>query len=253
MAFGFDLPAIDDHLDHLTAYWKMEETGAAARLDSVGSNDAAAGAGNPDTRAGVSNLAYDGDGDTSNDSLLVPNHADIEASTSVAISLWLYRDNTTKHMRAFQKTTSVMLYQPAGNNSMVFYIYQDDSASKGPIDAAMTTGAWHNVVCIADDGFVRVYVDNSESGTPVAYDNTIDTDLGENLRIGSVIGGTNYEWDGGIDEMGYWKDISFADQEEREAFVAGLWNGGAGRFYGEYESAGVVIGPIQTGRSLGGG
>ncbi len=244
MAFGFNLAAIDDHLDHLTAYWHMEETGASNRVDDVGSNDAVP-TNAPSTRTGKDNNALDLNG--TSQYLTVTDHADISPTTGMAFSIWLYGDSgVMAASRAMFIKTSCYLLAVSPSSGGFFYssINQSDTTLKqvtGPIPFEAAEEAWHNFVCMACDGFVRMYIDNVEVATPVAYDNTI-IDNGNDLIIGANAVPGAY-WDGGMDGIPFFKNISFARQETREAFVDGFWNDGNGRFYAEIPAA--VVNPIQ--------
>ncbi len=228
MAYGFGDNAIDDHLDHLTAYWAMEETGANNRIDAVGSNDAVP-TGNPGTRIGIKNNACDFDG--TNHYLTVPDHADVSPVTGLALPMWLYRDSTVNQQAPTNKSTSWYAYCQAGQQNLFFIVYESDGTGRAVGPVTLTIGVLHSVILMACDGFVRIYIDGSEVGTPVAYNNTIQ-DNANVFRIGSHGGGgAIYRWNGGIDEVPFFKDISFADQSERDDFGSAFWNGGIGRFY----------------------
>ena len=57
--------------------------------------------GAPVTRTGKSNLACNFD--FSDDSLAMTDHADISPTTGMALSTWVYFDNTTAHHGLFRK------------------------------------------------------------------------------------------------------------------------------------------------------
>ncbi len=233
MAFGFNLAAIDDHADHLTAVWHLEETGAAVRVDSVGSNDAAS-AGGSGTIAGISGnaLACDEDTDTY---LTVTDHADVSPTTGLALSVWFYAEPGLADVSRIL-VNKANAYGMKFTSTPFFYfpVYQSDTTLKQANGISASEEAWHQLLGIAADSFVRLYLDSAEVATPVAYDNTIK-DNAVDLFIDTNV--TASDWDGGLDEIALWKNISFADQTAREAFVTGHWNSGTGRFYGELPAA----------------
>lgn len=227
MAFGFGDADIDDHADHLTAYWKMEETGAADRIDSVGANDAAP-TNSPGTRTGINNLACDFP--QTGEFLTVADSADVSPTTGFAASMWLYLDTIPSNEGIFEKDQSYRFLNFSSADKLFFDFYQSDTTGKTVKSVVIGTGAWVHAVIMAAGGFGRMFLDGSEVGTAVAYDNTI-RDNSNNLYIGTLQGSGAWEFDGGIDEVGFWKNITFADQTEREAFVTALYNSGTGRFY----------------------
>jgi len=233
-AFSFGSVDIDDYVAFLTAYWKMEATGANNRLDSVGSNDAVPSA-TPGTRAGINNNACDFVPGSSQ-YLTVPDSADIKPTTGMAVSLWVYMDDTGTDRGIFYKEEETawggcyrLVRQSGGSTEWM--VRQSDNTNKTVLVADTLDGAWHHVVVMACDGFLRFYIDNVEVGTPTAYDDTVDQDTTV-LDIGRH-SGAGYYMDGGIDEMAFWKNITFAggtETADREAFVAALYNSGVGRF-----------------------
>lgn len=234
--YGFDLPAIDDYSAFLKAYWRMEETGAANRVDDVGSNDLVP-TNDPGTRVGINNNACDLTGVTQ--FLSIADNPDLSPTTSMVVSLWVYAD-ILQRSGLFEKDSSYR-FDTENLGQARWRIWQSDSAEKKlEIAGAYATVAWHHFVCIAESGHVRLYIDDDEKGTSVVYDNTIK-DTASPFYIANL---SNWKyWDGSIDEVGFWKNITFANQAARDAFVAGLYNSGNGRFY--HELAAWDIGAIE--------
>jgi hypothetical protein len=253
MAWGFDLPAIDDHSDHLVAWWDLEETGAADRVDAVGSNDLTA-YNTPATRVGVDGNACDFDSG-SGEYLAITDNSDLSPTTGLAISMWVYMDDASANDRPLFSKSQIgsANYYGIRNQTLGGYrfnIVQSDTTAKILSPVTLPISGWRHVVSMACDGFLRVFVDNIEHGSTTAYDNTILNEAAP-FNLGKEPWG-GFTHDGGIDAVGFWKDISFASTAEREAFVAGLWNSSSGRFYHEIVE---VRGPIQHGRfarSIGG-
>ncbi len=235
MAFGFGLAAIDNYSAFLKAYWRMEETGAANRIDDVGSNDAVPN-NTPGTRAGISNLACDFISGSSQN-LSAPHHADLTPTTGFAVSSWVYMDDTNQFRMIFSKGDSGFYLFRRNDNTLQISVEQTDTNVKQYTHADTLQGAWHHVVAIACDGFLRMFINGSQVGVPVAYDDTVKV-YATAFQIGRYGGGTPFYMDGGIDEMAFWNDITFGGvQVDRENFVTGLWNGGTGRFYHELGAA----------------
>ncbi len=228
MAFGFGDDAIDDHSDHLVAYWRLEETGAATRVDDVGSNDFTPNNA-PPTRAGKNNLACDFDV-ASQYHLTRADTADVSPTTGMALSFWAYSDASGFEARLFEKQGSYIFWRTGASNTYLVYVYQSNDTAKIISGLSLANAGWRHVVIIAANAFVRCYINNVEQQAAVAFDDTIKDNTNP-LYMG-VQQGNNKWWDGGCDEVAFWKNISFADQAERDAFVSALYNSGSGRFYG---------------------
>lgn len=226
----FGLAAIDDHSDHLVAYWHMEETGVANRVDEIGTNDLVP-ANAPGTRAGILNLACDFIPGSAQ-ALSVAHNADLSPTTGFAVSVWAYLDDmNTFRMLLAKGVAGYYLFRRNANDVELFITQTNDATPNTNTGPESLMGDYHNVVAMACDGFLRIFVNGVESAPAVAYDNTfkvIDAPFYVG-RFGS--GATPHYYDGGEDEMAFWRNISFADAAARNAFVAGLWNGGAGRFW----------------------
>ena len=105
-----------------------------------------------------------------------------------------------------------------------------DAASAIATGDTPATSTWIHYTFIADStaGNIYSYKNGTEFGTPVSYNGTIK-DNANTLYIGqNSIGGDYFA--GGIDEVEFWKNPTFANDTAREAFVTALYNSGTGKF-----------------------
>lgn len=232
MALGFGDPAIDDLSASLKAYWALEETGSANRIDQIGSNDLVP-TNTPGTRSGKLNNACDfipG----SNQFLSIGDNADLSPVTDVAFVPWVWFDDVSDHRSVFNKRDSYGLSYFNNVDRLTFFVEQSDSSViELKTGVTPSTGSWLQIICIADStaGLLYLYLDGVSQGTPIAYDGTIKDDT-DTVYMSSWLGASQFH-DGGVDELPFYKDPTFADAAARNAFVAAYWNGGAGRFLHE--------------------
>lgn len=113
-----------------------------------------------------------------------------------------------------------MQFVYSGGNSASLTTTQTNTT---PVTASGTLAGLVHVVCIAADGKVEIYGNGSLMDSQT-FNNTFSA-------MANVIvtnnGGSQFL----VDELAYWKNISFGSSALRHEFALGLWNNGNGRFY----------------------
>lgn len=222
-AGSFGVPDVDLKIDTLVAYWKMEETGASDRVDSKGGNDLTA-SNAPGTRSGIIDNAVDLDG--TNQYLSRADTADLSPTVGFAISMWVNPDSNATNEGFWSKGEDHYFWRGTGTGGLFMRITQSDTTTKN-FTADVNDdllGGFHHVVMMACDGFLRLFINGVEKDPAVAYDNTL-IDNADDFFIGQL-GHPAHPVDGGMDEVSFWKDISFSSQAQREAWVEGLYGTG---------------------------
>lgn len=228
MAGSFGHSDIDDYAAFLKLYSRVEETGSANRVDDVDAHDLVP-ANSPGTRAGISNLACDFVRGSSQ-KLSAPHHTDLSPTTGWAASLWAWLDDTGQYSMLLSKGDSGFYLFRRNDNTLQISCEQSDTTVREYTISETLQGAWHHLVGMATGGFLRLFIDGTQQGTPVSYDNTVKL-YTTDFHLGRYGGGTPFFVDGALDEIAFWKDIVFPGTTEREAFVTALYNGGSGRFF----------------------
>ena len=125
-------------------------------------------------------------------------------------------------------------YSGAGNLYVFAEVRQTNGSnvfSPNSVGTGISKGSWHHIVVIADGSNLLLYIDSIKSSS-VSYNGTIDTISADSKFI---VSSCNYDndvrSDHYSDEVGFWKDITFSSDWERDSFVQGLWNEGRGRFW----------------------
>ena len=240
----FEHPDIDDYSSFLKANWDMTEADANNRLDGVGSNDAAP-TGSPAIRVG-----FDGNAcnfDHIDDYLTVTDSADVSPTTGFAAVLWVLVDDVAVQGGIFEKQSSYRILTFVGPPKIFYFdFYQSDATNKTMSTNIPALSTWYNLICVAESGFGRMYLDGSEVGTPVAYDDTI-ADNANNLYFGTLQGLGAWLFEGGINKASFYKNIVFPTSAARDNFALANWNGGAGRFWSPTLSVdrAARVGPSQ--------
>jgi len=226
---SFDDSDIDKFQDYLSAYWAMEQSGTDNRIDSVGSNDAAPSE-SLGTRAGIRALecAFAGSG-----YLRAPEASSLTPTKGVAISFWATFDLLEEDFNPFVKGDDIdfdlRCYYADAVDSLQFYIFESGGTQRSALTdgGAVVAGTRYHFVLMAVDGVVYLYQDSVQADTTDEFDGTFQHDSTTGVNIGSISGPVN----GGVDEVGFWNDISFANATERQAFVDALYNSGKGTFF----------------------
>jgi hypothetical protein len=226
---GFGAAAIDDYDAYLKAYYRLEEA-SGDRADDVNAHtmNEVVGVGN---MVGKSNNAASFPG--VNQYLNEPGQdSDFEPVNSLAISAWIrpqLSDPSTGYV--WMKNSSYGLHYTLNSmastyvNFTVFAVETEVFSVMGAL-----TDDWHHVVAVADQRTTRLYlyIDGVKTQSSGTYTPPITAAI-DGLQIGGTTAGG--KWKGGIDEAAFWKEPYWADNADRDAFAAALYNSGAGRFY----------------------
>jgi len=209
----------------LTAYWNLDET-SGTRYDSVGSNDLTDN-NTVTSRTGKNNNAADFDDANSECLNIASVGVDLQPTSSVAISLWVYPDDVVGDKILFYCQSNGPLIKLEGSDLFSSLLQSTLEVKAVAGTGVMTSGAWQHLAICVDNGVFRLYRNGASVGTPETYNNTLATGVSAYV---SSNGSAKYH-DGGIDEVGFWKDIEFADTAAMDAFASALYNSGSGRFY----------------------
>lgn len=228
---GFNSEAINKYNSYLEAYWHLDEEGGA-RSDEVGSNDL----------QDNNNVGYADYGKyyraaefvSADENVLDIIDTSISISTGFAISCWGMIDSQDKDLGMCEFTGNgteiIDVFYAQSTDTLEFWLKESLAANQIKLtvsgaSAYFSAGSYHNVVAIAANGNMYLYVDGVQRAT-TAYADTVQS-VNE-LRVG--LRETTFS-DGVVDELALWTDISFASTSDRNNFVAALYNGGAGDFY----------------------
>ena len=244
--------------DKLVAYWDLDETGTNDRVDEINGLALVA--------TGATSTRTDFKGDTclqvansANMYLTTTDFTDINVngSDSYVMNIWFTLDEITTGSGSAHRSAVIMSYKYrtlfnaddftliADNYSTAGYqggLKETDDSWIGSSEGSYftTINTWFMATLIADDtsGKVHLYLNGVEIGTPTTWGGTIKAPT--NFYIAGYQSNdgnsTNYA-DGAFTEASMWRNITFADDTEREDFVEALYNTGTGAFY---ESTNIV-------------
>jgi len=234
--------------DKLFAYWDMEETEDNDRIDRINSL-ALSATGSISHKAGkIGTNALDIDYDQASflNTTVLDDIQPNGISQGYAFSLWVYFDTITtgtsgKNMvpilfglqsNATTGHVNTLMADNYSDKGLRFETRESDGSNASVVEGSdfNTIGEWIHMVCIADktSGKIHLYRNNVEVGTGSAWDGTFYT--ATNLFIGGINtpGDDDFWFKGGIDEVAIYRNISFTNDTEREAFVNALNNDGNG-------------------------
>lgn len=221
-------------IDNISSYWKFDESSGDAS-DSVGSITLT----NNGSAAYATGLINNGaDLEQSSNNYFSRADGDLEPAGSFSYSYWIKPEslpgsgaewglwgkwNSTGNQRSYVST----LYNNAGTHQISAFIAGDGINNVGAFaNSGMSTGNWYHIVYIfTASTSLELYVNNSRiinvtTSVPAAAFNS-----SAEFRAGDFVSSGGLEFDGLIDEMGYWsKALSSAEVSE-------LYNAGAGFAY----------------------
>lgn len=214
---------IDTSSAYHQGYWRFQDDG----VDDVYTNDITFYNSPAYESSGKSGKAIDLESGSSQYGKITQTSG-LLPTARMALSCWVKLESTGSEMIiARSRGTSNNnwdLYINSGGQ-VNFTLFQSDGTDKGPVtSSALSTGTWYHVVALADGSNVKLYVNGSSVGTPVAYDGTIRSDSGGFIWFGcnQAVGSC---FDGLIDELSFWNcSIS-------TAAITDLYDSGSGKFY----------------------
>jgi len=229
-----DFEFVDSSLPLPTVAWPLWEAADGTRYDVIGTNHLTDNASSVGTNTDVQGYTcVDVAGTGSGDRLYASHSATLLPTQSIVVSVWLYFDSITGNEKdIFLKNPEsnyayYMFFNTTNDQKLHFRFRQSDNTIKEIIsaDTDISISTWHHAVCVAESGYVRLYIDNVEVGTPLTYDNTIYNATGI-LDVGDNSNWVNLEFDGRMSTMLLYNNITFSSSAEREAFISNLYNQG---------------------------
>jgi len=238
MLAGLDLSAARvDLLTSLISYWALDEASGQRNDAHAGNNltdnntvASAAGkisnAGDFELSVGVESLSRSDNADLST--------GDIDFSLSVWVNAESF-DGANPHLIAkINDDASVLEYQLFYHNATTRYrwiVFGAGPVAVGDVSAnnfgAPGTGTWHHVVAWHDaaNNLVGISVNDGTADTAATTGAPADTSANFTLGMISPGFGASGQWDGLIDEVGFWKKV-LTSQERTD-----LYNSGNGLAY----------------------
>ena len=219
---------LDQYVPYLEAGWQMEAS-SGNEPDVVGSVDLT-------DQNGVGSYADAPIGlmrtfNGSNQYFLVTgaNAAALQPTSGFVLSTWVY---FTSDKSVFQWADS-----GAGNSkiecyddgTLKFRVRQSDATLK-QLDTgfSLSYSTLYHIVLMAENGFLRAYVDADEKGTALAFDDTYHT-TNRQINLGAAY--ATYYTAGRQGATYMFLDFSFADGTAQDNFADGFYNSGAGSKY----------------------
>lgn len=206
--------------DGLVSYWSFDSDAT----DSVGSNNGTVNGATNTT--GKINNGYDFDG--TNDYITTP--LSVNGVGEFSFSLWCKRDTTGVRHNLLRN------YDGSSAQSLVIRFFSDDTIMFNTNDtgtwdnlasvSTFTSGVWYHCVFTysASTNTKKIYVNNSEvaSDTGSSLSGLAN---GSEVDIGAYDNYDQYNFNGIIDEVGYWTRALTSDE------VSELYNSGNGLAY----------------------
>jgi hypothetical protein len=143
-------------------------------------------------------------------------------SGGVAMSVWLTGNQSAGGFINFVGSTTNLFVGDGGVNpyAISWSIKQSNGTT---VTASGSPGPFDHCVGIMADSKIEVYC-NGNLVQSQTWDGTFSSG-------GSTVLIQNNGQDFVVDELAFWKGISFGSSSLRQEFVSALWNGGNGRFY----------------------
>ena len=170
---------------------------------------------------------YDFDG--TNDYIEVPHSTDLDATTALSISAWIYLDDYGAWSGIVTKGINTANYSlqlsSTGSGQLQFFTGGSPWNKLVRSSSALGLSTWRHVVATWDNGVVKLYVDGDlDTVEIVTWSITPNT---EALTFGSDYPGNDEYFNGKIDEVAVWTRVISAREVKQiylaqSAAVAGL-------------------------------
>lgn len=226
------MPALHDNL---ISYYQLNEASGDA-LDSHGSNNLT-DTNTVGSAAGLVGNARDFElGNT--ERFTHTDNADFSVGDiAFTFAGWFKLESTAQFMGLLGKSTDstnreyLLYFDPPNNNSLRASVTHDGSTNSNIAIglSLLTTGVWYYGLFQHDpvNNTLRVIVNDNWSDVPASHSTGVFNGTG-NFYLGSVHGaGTLLDFDGLLDEWGYWKRLLTKSE------ITFLYNNGAGRAYAD--------------------
>ena len=224
--------------EHLSAYWKMDES-TGTRYDSTPNNNdlnpnriPGIGVGPVFRASGIINGALKTDsGQIYSGYLESPSSDSLSPQTSLAICFWFYTSSDYhSERRTLIEKEGAYLFEAKQQEvprewppRLIFTVRQSNYVERYLEFKGFGKNRWFHVCGIADNSKAYLYIQGSERVT-TDFDNTFYQYTSPIYVGGKVSSDIGYIFNGNIDEVGIWKDIHFNSDQERQDFVTSLFN-----------------------------
>ncbi len=218
-------PAASTLNTSLICYWKLDET-SGTRVDSEPTGSAQNLTDNGTVTSNTGIIGNAGQFTAANNEYL--SHAD-SADLSVGnidftLAAWVYMDTKPSETYIVSKGASeyYLRYLGGGTDRFQFVVEGGFTVSANNLGSP-STSTWYFIVAWHDSVNDQLGISVND-GTPntVSYSSGV-TDTTDVFNIGTVLNLTSVDWNGRIDEVGFWKKVlSAAERTE-------LYNAGAGK------------------------
>jgi hypothetical protein len=159
----------------------------------------------------------------------------INPSSSFAFSMWSKLNGQagssfTSGKYGLENACAIEINNNAGSGKFEgrAYLKQSDNTDITTSYVDLTGGQFNHLVAIGEGGNLYFYLNGSHVAT-TTYDSTIASF--QNFTIDSLTNNLTLSCNHFIDELAYWKDITFSSTTERHAFVDALYNQNTGAFW----------------------
>jgi hypothetical protein len=237
-AYSSVAAATEEYLsDYLASYWACEEAAGIGRADSRGDRSCTEQGGN--VAQGTGKVGACADPEAADGHYLL-SASGFAWGGELAASCWV---NIESHAAASVTTfpagawdwgiPTADWYIGTSSASTSAAVYQGDgSARVATWNTPLSVGTWYHLCLIADGAYCYLYVDGVLRATSPSYDGTTSA-ASSSAILGSPNSGAWF-FDGLIDEVGVWTNIGAISAATRAAFVASLYNAGAGNTAGAW-------------------
>ena len=218
-------------LPSLIAYWKLDEfsdgSGAVTRNDSHGTNHLTDNGTTPSAAAKISNGINTNP--ANNEYLdIIDNAAMSVGDIDFTFTVWVKADVLTNNTGLLGKWGVVAEYALFFISSRFRFAVKNSSDVQTNVDAnslgAPSTGTYYFIVCGHDSVTNKIFIQVNNGTVDEAVTSTGVRDGANNFYIAKYTSAAD-EWDGLVDEVGFWK--RYLSLAERTA----LYNGGTGITY----------------------
>lgn len=152
-----------------------------------------------------------------------------------ALSFWFNLDTIASNQAlVYYYGASSTVWQVAYSQVSGKLVAITDGAVTLESSTAISASTWYHVAFLAYGSAARLYLNNVEEDSTV-WSGSITADASSYCSIGAIgSGGAPSQCvDGKIDELAYFRDVTFTSQADRDNFVAWLYNSGSGLSYSD--------------------
>jgi hypothetical protein len=216
----YAVSAVQHLLNSLISYWKLDEA-SGTRNDSVGTNHLTDATSTGSTTGVIGNAAlFNGSSNT----IVHPDNSTLQVAAGVDFTFqaWVKLNAAGDDFIICKYDGSNADYYLAYNNASSLGFQFGDLTTVAQVGAAAPTGVWRHLVGWYDHTDQKYRLRLNDTTTFVSSATSARVSTTAQLQVGSIgIPGSGW-WNGGLDEVGFWKRILTA------AEITALYNGGAG-------------------------